>query len=94
MAVVSLTVSLTLNGAISAGLLAGIIDNSPNYSGVILGAVGTISINSALVSPLVGSKDNLHVQWSIQNRSWRKIWVVIQFFFNLLRFLTEILNSD
>lgn len=80
MAVVSLTVSLTLNGAISAGLLAGIIDNSPNYSGVILGAVGTISINSALVSPLVGSKDNLHVQWSIQNRSWRKIWVVIQFF--------------
>jgi hypothetical protein len=50
---VSLTISLALNGALSAGLLPGIIDNSPNYSGVILGAVGTISINSALVSPMV-----------------------------------------
>ncbi|KAL7015356.1 hypothetical protein ACKWTF_016412 [Chironomus riparius] len=53
LAVASLTLSLALNGAISAGLLSGIIDNSPNYSGVILGAVGTISINSALVSPMV-----------------------------------------
>lgn len=52
-AVIFLTISLSLHGAVSTGVLAGMIDNSPNYSGIILGITGTIAIISGFVSPTV-----------------------------------------
>jgi hypothetical protein len=48
-----LTISLSLHGAVSTGVLASMIDNSPNYSGIVMGITSTIAIISGFVSPIV-----------------------------------------
>ena len=55
MAVTFLSISLALHGAVSSGVLAGMIDNSPNYSGIILGITSTIAICAGFVSPMVSA---------------------------------------
>lgn len=52
-AVILVIISITLSGAITAGPLASIIDMSPNFSGVICGIIGTISILPGFLSPFI-----------------------------------------
>lgn len=53
MAVIFLTISLAFHGAVSSGVLASMVDNTPNYSGIILGITSTIGIMAVTISPIV-----------------------------------------
>lgn len=53
MAVLFLTLSLILHGAVSAGTLASMVDIAPNFAGITLGIVSTITIIPGFVSPIV-----------------------------------------
>lgn len=55
-AMIFLTLATMAHGAVSTGPLASIIDLSPNFSAVILGLTGTISICAGFVSPYVVGK--------------------------------------
>jgi hypothetical protein len=48
-----LTISLALHGAVSTGVLASLIDNSPNFSGILMGITSAIGVISGFVSPMV-----------------------------------------
>lgn len=52
-AVFFLTLSLALHGAVSTGVLASIVDISPNYASITLGIVSTVAIITGFVSPIV-----------------------------------------
>jgi MFS family permease len=52
-AVILLTISLMLHGAVSSGALASIVDQSPNFAGVSLGINSTFSTFSGFISPLI-----------------------------------------
>lgn len=72
-AVFFLTLSLSLNGAVSTGALASIVDISPNYASITLGIVSTFSIMTGFVSPiLVGfiTYENQSVE------AWQHIFVI------------------
>lgn len=53
MAVIYLTISLMLHGAVSSGALASVVDISPNFAGVSLGINSTFSTFSGFISPLI-----------------------------------------
>lgn len=53
LAVGFLTLSLAFHGAVSSGVLASMVDNSPNYSGIVLGITSTIGITTGFISPMV-----------------------------------------
>lgn len=52
-AVSFLALSLLLHGAVSAGTLASMVDIAPNYAGVTLGIVSTVTIIPGFASPIV-----------------------------------------
>lgn len=52
-AVFFLTFSLCMHGAVSTGVLASIVDISPNYASISLGIVSTFACMTGFVSPLV-----------------------------------------
>jgi nitrate/nitrite transporter NarK len=52
-AIFFLTLSLCLHGAVTAGPLSSIVDISPNFAGITLGVVSTITIMSGFVSPII-----------------------------------------
>lgn len=53
LAVVLLTISLMLHGAVSSGALASVVDISPNFAGVSLGINSSFSVFTGFVSPLI-----------------------------------------
>lgn len=52
-AVFFIAMSLALHGAVSTGTLSSIVDISPNFAGITLGIVSTVSIISGFVSPII-----------------------------------------
>jgi MFS family permease len=53
LAVVLLTISLMLHGAVSSGALASVVDISPNFSGISLGINSSFSVMTGYISPLI-----------------------------------------
>lgn len=49
-----------IHGAVSSGPLANVIDISPNYSGIILGLTGAISVFPGFISPYIVGKLTLN----------------------------------
>lgn len=52
-AVICMTLSLMLHGAVSTGVLASMVDIGPNYAGITLGIVSTVCIIPGFLSPIV-----------------------------------------
>jgi MFS family permease len=52
-AVFFMTLSLMLHGAVSTGPLSSIVDIAPNYAGITLGVVSTVSIITGFLSPYI-----------------------------------------
>jgi MFS transporter, ACS family, solute carrier family 17 (sodium-dependent inorganic phosphate cotransporter), member 5 len=61
------------HGAVSTGPLASIIDNSPNFAGVLLGIVNMFCVIPGFVSPLIVSYLTFENQ-SIE--SWRMVFLI------------------
>lgn len=61
------------HGAVSTGPLASIIDNSPNYAGVLLGIVNVFCVIPGFVSPVIVSYLTFENQ-SIE--SWRTVFLI------------------
>lgn len=61
------------HGAVSSGPLAGIIDNSPNFAGVLLGVVNMFCVIPGFVSPVIVSYLTFENQ-SID--SWRMVFLI------------------
>lgn len=59
-AVACVTCATMIHGAVSTGPLANVIDISPNYSGIILGLTGTISVFPGFISPYIVGKLTLN----------------------------------
>lgn len=55
-AILFLTLSTAVHGAVSSGQLASLIDISPNYSGVTLGLNGMIAVWPGFISPYIVGK--------------------------------------
>lgn len=75
-AVFFLSLSLALHGAVSTGALASIVDISPNYAGVILGLMSTLTIMSGFISPVIVA------QITFENQSivaWQHIFEICAF---------------
>lgn len=64
------------HGAVSTGPLAAIIDNSPNYAGVLLGIVNMFCVIPGFISPLIVSYLTFENQ-SIE--SWRIVFLITAF---------------
>lgn len=52
-AVLFFTLSLALHGAVSTGCLSSMVDIGPNYAGITLGVVSTVSILTGFISPII-----------------------------------------
>lgn len=52
-AVIMLFCATAVNGAVSSGALASVVDIAPNYAGVIQGIIGTVSMTSGFISPII-----------------------------------------
>lgn len=52
-AVIFLTLGTAFNGAVSTTLLANIVDLSPNYSSIIFGIIGMITVLPGFISPFI-----------------------------------------
>ncbi|CRK96190.1 CLUMA_CG009619, isoform A [Clunio marinus] len=72
-AVFFLTFSLAMHGAVSTGVLASIVDISPNFSSITLGIVSTVSIMTGFVSPIVVGYITFENQ-SVQ--AWQYIFLI------------------
>lgn len=53
LAVILLTISLMLHGAVSSGALASVVDISPNFAGVSLGINSSFSVLTGFISPII-----------------------------------------
>lgn len=53
MAIVLMTLSLTLHGAVSTGALSSVVDIGPNYAGITLGIVSSLGTMTGFVSPII-----------------------------------------
>lgn len=53
LAVVLLVVATAMHGAVSTGPLAGLVDLSPNYSGITMGVTGMVSVMPGFISPYI-----------------------------------------
>ncbi|KAF4521338.1 hypothetical protein B566_EDAN006925 [Ephemera danica] len=84
-AIVLLTISTALNGAISSGALAATVDLSPNYSGVVFGIVGMVSVFPGFISPAVvgylTNKNQSSSQWRLVFLIGAGIQLVTSFLF-------------
>ncbi|KAL5235204.1 hypothetical protein ACI65C_002614 [Semiaphis heraclei] len=70
-AVIMLFSATVVNGAISSGALASVVDIAPNYAGVIQGIIGTVSTSSGFISPLIVGYLTLNQQTLSQ---WCKVF--------------------
>ncbi|CAI6346107.1 unnamed protein product [Macrosiphum euphorbiae] len=52
-AIIMLFCATAVSGAASSGPLASVVDIAPNYAGVILGIIGTVSMCSGFISPII-----------------------------------------
>lgn len=52
-AIIIMIVAVMLQGTVSTGPIASVIDTSPNFSGILQGLTGMISITAAYLSPVV-----------------------------------------
>ena len=52
-AVLFFTLSLTLHGAVSTGVLSSMVDIGPNYAGITMGIIGSVAIVTGFISPIV-----------------------------------------
>lgn len=64
------------HGAVSTGPLAAIIDNSPNYAGVLLGLVNMFCVMPGFLSPVIVSYLTFENQ-TIE--SWRMVFLICSF---------------
>ncbi|XP_057661468.1 sialin-like [Diorhabda carinulata] len=72
-AMVMLTLAVTVNGAMSTGALAGLVDISPNHSSILLGIVGTAVGLVGFCTPAVVGHFTFQNQTAVQ---WQKVfWV-------------------
>ncbi|KAK0182210.1 hypothetical protein PV327_000371 [Microctonus hyperodae] len=62
-----------INGAVSAGTLASLVDLSPNFAGVLLGFCGLITAASGFISPLIVGILTNHKQTVEQ---WRLVFII------------------
>lgn len=53
LAIAFLSVSVMLNGAVTSGGLASIVDNSPNFASISLGIVSTVAVLTGFISPWI-----------------------------------------
>lgn len=53
MAIVLMTLSLMLHGAVSTGALSSVVDIGPNYAGITLGIVSSLGTMTGFVSPII-----------------------------------------
>ncbi|XP_055299849.1 sialin isoform X2 [Sitodiplosis mosellana] len=72
-AVVFLTLSTSLHGAVSAGPLASLIDISPNFSGITLGLNGVFCVSPGFISPWIVGRLT-HGNQSIQQ--WQYVFLI------------------
>lgn len=73
MACVFMVLATGCHGAVSSGPLAGIIDNSPNFAGVLLGIVNMFCAIPGFVSPVIVS----YLTYENQTvESWRIIFLI------------------
>ncbi|VVC32475.1 Hypothetical protein CINCED_3A020713 [Cinara cedri] len=70
-AVIMLVCATAVNGAVSSGALAAVVDLTPNYAGVIQGIIGTVCVCSGFISPLVVGFLTFHQQTLNQ---WCKVF--------------------
>ena len=73
-AVIFLTVSLMLHGAVSSGPLASIVDISPNFAGVSLGINSSFSILTGFISPRIVGYLTMGRQSSIE--PWQHVFEI------------------
>lgn len=52
-AVIYLTIATSVHGAVSTGPLASVVDQSPNFSGIVLGLNGMIGVLPGFISPYI-----------------------------------------
>lgn len=52
-AVILLTLATTFHGAVSTGPLANMVDLSPNYSSIVLGISGMVTVLPGFISPII-----------------------------------------
>jgi nitrate/nitrite transporter NarK len=72
-AVTFFTLSLALHGAVSTGPLASIVDIGPNYAGISLGIISTVSIITGFVSPIIVG----HITFENQSiTAWQRIFEI------------------
>lgn len=81
LAVACVATATMIHGAVSTGPLANVIDISPNYSGIILGLTGTISVFPGFLSPYIVGKLTLN------NVS------ILQLHSNILLFIDNLISS-
>jgi MFS family permease len=74
LAVVLLTISLMLHGAVSSGALASVVDISPNFAGVSLGINSSFSVFTGFVSPLIVGYLTFGRQSSIE--PWKYVFAI------------------
>ncbi|XP_065204361.1 sialin-like [Planococcus citri] len=72
-AVIMLIVAVTLQGTIPAGPMAKVIDMSPNFSGVVQGISGTLSVLSGFIGPILVGNLTQNNQTSVQ---WQKFFII------------------
>ncbi|XP_050423926.1 putative inorganic phosphate cotransporter [Adelges cooleyi] len=70
-AIIMVTLATAVNGSVSSGPLAGVVDLAPNYAGVIQGIVGTITVFCTFFSPILVGMFTLHQQTLGQ---WNKVF--------------------
>jgi MFS family permease len=73
LAITFFTLSLTLHGAVSTGVLAAFVDITPNFSGIVMGVSGTIGVISGFLSPMIVG----YITYTDQSvYAWRKIFQI------------------
>lgn len=53
MAVIMMTMSLSLHGAVSTGALSSVVDIGPNFAGITLGIVSSLGVTAGFISPII-----------------------------------------
>lgn len=72
-AIAFFTLSLTLHGAVSTGVLAAMVDIAPNFSGITMGVSGTFAMIAGFLSPTIIG----FITYGDQSvYAWRKIFQI------------------
>lgn len=75
LAVVLLTISLMLHGAVSSGALASVVDISPNFAGVLLGINSSFSVLTGYISPYIVGLLTLNRQSNLE--AWQHVFEIV-----------------